>query len=138
MKNKTKKRIGCIGFSANPPQVGHLRIAQILLSRNIVDEVWMIPCGEHKFKKNLMPKEHRWEMAKLMERPRIVAKDFEIQHKGKSFTINTLRNLEQKFPTYEFISVLGTDHFTNGEHKNWKEWDYLEKNKKFIVIPRAG
>lgn len=135
---KFKKRIGLFGFSANPPHNGHLKIARILLRRNAVDEVWLIPCYEHSFGKPLCLPKHRWEMTKFLEEPGITACDIEILRKGISYTADTVRILKRKYPEYQFFWILGSDIVKSGKYKKWKDWRKLSLSVNFLIVLRPG
>ena len=49
-ENTRKKRIGIYGGSFNPALLSHLMVAKEVAKSNLVDEVWMIPCGLRKDK----------------------------------------------------------------------------------------
>jgi nicotinic acid mononucleotide adenylyltransferase len=44
-------RVGILGGSFNPPTIGHQLMAVEVLNLNLVDEVWMVPCGYREDKK---------------------------------------------------------------------------------------
>ncbi len=106
--NQDKKKIGCLGLSADPPHSGHLEIARLLLRKGLVDEVWLIPCYRHSFGKPLSSPEDRWQMAKLLEGRGVKVSDVELLRKGKSYTIDTIKTLKEKHPDYQFFWVIGS------------------------------
>lgn len=109
MPIRRKKHIACLGFAANPPHFGHLWMAKRALEESGVEEVWLIPCGSHSFAKLLFPKRHRLKMAKLLQMPRIRVSTIEMRRRGPSYTIDTVRQLKEKFPSYSFVWVVGSD-----------------------------
>ena len=58
-------RVGLFGGSFNPIHNGHLNIIKNILERDVVDEIWVIPCAEHAFNKDLIDAEHRVKMIGL-------------------------------------------------------------------------
>ena len=46
------KKIGIYGGSFDPPTISHLSIASEAVNVLKLDEVWMIPCGHRRDKKN--------------------------------------------------------------------------------------
>lgn len=132
------KKIGCLGFSADPPHLGHLETAQLLLKKKLVDEVWLIPCYRHSFGKPLSKARHRWRMTKLLEGSGIVASDIEFSRRGKSYTIDTVRILKEKFPSYQFFWVVGSDVVKTESYKRWKYWKTLANLVEFLVVQRSG
>ena len=137
MKNKRKK-IACLGFSANPPHLGHLLVAQQVLNFTDTEEVWLIPCFKHPFGKPLLENKHRWEMTKMMERPGIKACSVELQQKKKSFTIETIHIFKEKYPDHEFSWIIGSDLIQDKSYKRWRRLEELEQEVRFWVFPRGG
>ena len=45
-------KIAILGGAFNPPHLGHQLIAQQILNHTNTDEVWLIPCFKHTFRKN--------------------------------------------------------------------------------------
>ena len=138
MKGGTKKKIGCLGFSANPPHLGHSEVARLFLRKKLVDEIWLIPCFAHPFNKELASVEHRWRMAKLLEGKRIKVSDIEIARGGKSYTIDTVRELYVKYQDCEFSWIIGSDIVKTKSCKKWKDWGKLRELIDFLVIVRPG
>ncbi len=132
------RRIGCLGLSADPPHLGHLEIARLLLKKKIVEEVWLIPCYRHPFGKPLASSKHRWQMTKLLEEPGVKTKEVEICRKGKSYTIDTVRILKEKYPDYQFFLVIGSDILKTCSFLNWKHWSELSFLVEFLVVERPG
>lgn len=133
-----KKRIACLGFTANPPHVGHLWMAKRALREAGVEEVWLIPCGSHSFAKLLFSKRHRLAMAKLLQMPRIRVSTIEMRRTGPSYTIDTVRQLKKKFPSYSFVWVVGSDIISSKGYRKWMTWDSLSRLLPFWVIERPG
>jgi len=134
-----KKKIALFGFSANPPHNAHFEAAEIALRELGVDEVWLIPTGDHHFKNKLWPKIHRWQMTKLITHPpSIRACNIEIKKKGTSYAVDTMRELRKKYPTYEFIWVVGSDIVCDKNYLTWKDWNKLSRLIPFAVVLRPG
>lgn len=130
--------IGCLGLSANPPHLGHVEAARIVLRSKFVDEVWLIPCFAHSFDKELALVKHRWQMAKFLETKRVRVSDVEIRRGGKSYTIDTVRELRLQHPHYEFFWIIGSDIVKTKSYKKWKDWKKLLRLIRFLVIIRPG
>ena len=45
-----KVKVGILGGTFDPVNIGHLQTAIQLLNENIVDEIYFVPCGERKDK----------------------------------------------------------------------------------------
>lgn len=133
-----KKKIGLLGLSADPPHNGHWEIVQLLLKKKVLDEVWLVPCYEHPFGKPLSKPEYRWQMTKLLEMPGIKVSDVELSRKGKSYTIDTIRSLKEKYPHCKFFWVIGSDIALTGSFLRWKDWETLAFSADFLIVPRPG
>jgi nicotinate-nucleotide adenylyltransferase len=130
-------KIAIFGGSFNPVHNGHLQVAEVILKKNIVDEVWFIPCGNHAFDKNLIEGQKRWEMLNLATNgnPRMKVLDLEIKSKEKSYSAKTIRVLKEEFP-FDFFFIIGSDNLKDLE--KWNNFEYLRDNVEFIVVHRQG
>jgi nicotinate-nucleotide adenylyltransferase len=126
--------IGILGGSFNPPHNGHSLIAKRLLKLNYFDEVWLMPCYQHPFNKNLFSPTQRLEMTKYLEKNNVRVSDHEIKDKTTSYTINTLRFLANKYPADKFSLIIGTDQVK--DFTKWKEWKNIIDDFKLIIVPR--
>jgi nicotinate-nucleotide adenylyltransferase len=69
--------------------------------------------------------------------PMLEALDIENQRQGLSYTIDTLKELNERFGTrLEPFFILGVDAFI--QIKTWKEYKELFKFAHFVVIKRPG
>src|SRR5690625_255024 len=100
------KKIGILGGAFNPPHIGHLLIAEYVRDELILDEVWFVPTYESPHKENTtVSAKHRLAMLKcaIKDHPHFFIHTIEIDRKGKSYTIDTIRTFTKDFPTYEFF-----------------------------------
>ncbi|MFH1874006.1 MAG: nicotinate (nicotinamide) nucleotide adenylyltransferase [Pseudomonadota bacterium] len=133
-----KTKIALFGGSFNPPHIGHLVICEWLLQNEQIDQVWIVPCFEHPFGKELAPFPDRYQMcqiafAKFGEK--LMVSTIEQELGGTSHTIRTIRHLQQKFPDYTFSLVTGGD--IHQETKDWHEFEEIKKLVPIISIPRG-
>lgn len=137
-------RIGCLGLSANPPHRGHRATAKLLLASGKVDQVWLIPVFAHPFQKAGMESwEHRLYMCRLLEGAGIwvssVEQEIEEQeHHGASYTIFTVRYLQEKFSSCTFFWCIGSDIVLDQSYLQWHKWAELQKEIEFFVTDRPG
>jgi nicotinate-nucleotide adenylyltransferase len=129
-------KIAILGGSFDPPHKGHIAIANRLLKLNNFNEVWLIPCYKHPFRKNLSAPNKRFQMTKYLEKDRVKVSNLEIKDKVTNYTIDTLKLLAKKYPNDRFFLIIGTDQVEN--FTKWKEWREIVNNFKLIVIPRDG
>lgn len=133
-----KRKIGLLGLSADPPHLGHLAIAKLLLAEKLVEQVWLVPCYEHSFGKSLSSPEDRWQMVLLLQDKNIIANQVELQRQGKSYTIDTIKALQEEYRSCEFFWIVGSDIIKTKTYKKWRDWPELASRVKFLVVPRSG
>lgn len=132
-------RIGILGGTFNPIHSGHLKIAEAVLERLNLDKILFVPANlpPHKNEKDIIDIQHRLEMVRLAiaGNPRFELSIIEIERKGVSYTIDTLREMERIFcKGAELFFITGIDAFL--DIKTWKESDTLISDYNFVVIPR--
>ncbi len=131
-------KIGLYGGSFNPVHNAHIFVVESILKKNLVDEMWLIPCKDHPFAKDLAPFAERYEMLKLAFHKfhNVQVLDVENRYGGKSYTFETIRLLKKENPGNDFYFVMGTDVL--GEFDKWRNYQELLKETKFIVHSRPG
>lgn len=128
-------KIGILGGTFDPPHIGHLIVASQIRETLSLDEIWLMPVFSHAFEKHLSSPDHRLAMTKLMEEDGIIASDYEIRRKERSYTIDTLRLLQKARPADTFYFCLGSD--TLIDFQKWKEWRKLVTDYRLVVYPRG-
>ncbi|MGV4415049.1 nicotinate (nicotinamide) nucleotide adenylyltransferase [Chryseobacterium sp. T1] len=133
------KKIGLFFGSFNPIHIGHLILANYILEKSDMDELWFVvsPQNPFKDKKSLLNDHNRLDMVNLSIKnyPRMRVSDVEFGLPKPSYTIDTLTYLHEKFPDSQFSLIMGEDNLA-GLHK-WKNADLLVKNHQIIVYPRV-
>jgi nicotinate-nucleotide adenylyltransferase len=134
-------RIGLLGGTFNPIHNGHLTIARQTRELLGLDRILFIPTGDppHKLEKDLAPAKDRYEMARLAiaEEPAFVISDVETRRPGKSYSVDTVRLLQQECGPQAHLSFLiGLDAFL--DVPNWREPHVLLQLCSFVVINRPG
>lgn len=133
------KRIGILGGAFDPPHLGHLQIAKAVQERIALDEIWFMPTyiAPHKDRAESNAKD-RAEMVQLAiaHEATFILQTIELERKGKSYTIDTMRQLKQLYPSYEFYFIIGADMVMSLH--TWKDIDELIKLVTFIGVSRPG
>ncbi len=134
-------RIGILGGTFNPIHNGHLKIAEAVLERLNLDKILFVPAKlpPHKNERGIIDVQHRVEMLRLAMagNPKFELSTLEIERKGVSYTIDTLRETERIYGKgAEFFFITGVDAFL--DIKTWKEADTLISDYNFVVIPRPS
>lgn len=126
-------RIGILGGSFDPPHIGHLLVARQTLEVMKLDQVWLMPYFAHSWDNTFSSPSDRLLMTKLTEEEKIITSVEEIDNKTKSYTIDTVRRLKQKF-SHTFFWIVGSDELK--DFKRWKDYQQLVKEITFLVFPR--
>ena len=139
--HSSPRKLGLLGGSFNPVHNGHLTIARLVRDQLCLDQVLFIPTGDppHKRDGSLAPAKDRHEMVRLAlaGTPSFHLSDIEIRRSGKSYTIDTIRELQRQFgSSAELYFLIGLDAFL--DLPNWKEPIELFQACRFVVVPRPG
>ncbi|MDD5129383.1 MAG: nicotinate (nicotinamide) nucleotide adenylyltransferase, partial [Candidatus Omnitrophica bacterium] len=102
-------RIGILGGTFNPVHIGHLILAEEAREKLGLDKIIFIPTAlpPHKDNLNIAPADDRLRMLKLATQGNKYFKvlDIEIRRKGRSYTIDTLRELKSKYSRDELYFI---------------------------------
>ena len=131
------RRLGVFGGSFNPIHFGHLLIADEVCERLALDRVLFIPAGvpPHKPGGELAPARDRFEMTRLAvsAHPRFEVSDLELERRGPSYTVDTLRALAGQG---ELFLLIGSETFL--DLLNWREPRQVATLARLVVVPRSG
>lgn len=132
------RRVAVLGGSFNPPHVAHALLAHLVLLAEDVEEVWVLPCADHPFGKDLAPFDDRLSLATLAFRHLLQVRVLDVENRlpAPSYTVNTLRALHAVRPGIEPAWVIGTDILA--ELDKWREPEAVKALCRFIVVRRAG
>lgn len=126
--------------SFNPIHNGHIAIARHMAAQG--NEVWLVVSPHNPLKESttLAPDEDRLRMVELAvehaAEPLIRACDIEFSLPKPSYTIDTLRALEGRYPDRRFSLLMGGDILP--EFNKWKEYRTLLEKYTIWVYPRGG
>lgn len=132
-------RVALLGGSFNPPHLAHAMLGLAVLALDDECELWVLPCADHPFGKDLAPLEDRIEMcrfafSRLGPRARVV--DLESGLPKPSYTVQTLRALHRMRPGIAPLWVAGADLLE--ELPRWSEPDEVERLAELFLVPRPG
>lgn len=133
--------IALFGGSFDPFHVGHLGFATEALKLDSVKEVYFIPAFVSPFKEGShsgASPDDRLEMVSSAVKgyQHFKVLDLEIRRGGKSFTIDTVKEIIDFFPEEEISIMLGEDAFIDIE--KWYKSDELLRMVDLIVMLRSG
>ncbi len=133
-------KIGLYFGSFNPIHIGHLIIANYLVEHTDLDKLWFVvtPHNPHKAKKSLADNYDRLHLVNLAieDNPKLQSSTIEFGLPQPSYTIDTLTYLKEKYPSKEFVLIMGGDNLA-GLHK-WKNYEQIIEHYKIYVYKRPG
>jgi nicotinate-nucleotide adenylyltransferase len=137
--NEKKMRIGILGGTFNPIHLGHVKMGIDAHDEFLLSKVLYIPTGRppHKHNNEIEQDYHRLAMIDLaISMPYMRLDDMEINRQGMTYTIDTLRALEKKYPNSERYYIIGSD--TLFMLDTWKDFHAVLGLTNFIVFLRLG
>jgi nicotinate-nucleotide adenylyltransferase len=106
-------RLGLLGGTFDPIHYGHLLLAERCREECGLDRVWFLPAGQppHKTADGISPGPQRAEMVEfaIAGHPQFQVSRIELTRTGRSFTIDTLRELHAEDPSRELFFLIGAD-----------------------------
>ena len=138
MVKSSKKSIGLLGGSFDPPHKGHLKISKIALKKIKLKKVlWLVT------KKNPFKKKSFYSLTQRVNKAKKIAKkekNIEVisldKIVGSSRSINIINYLINKKKLKNIYFIIGADNLIKF-HK-WKSWKKIVKLTKLIVFSRKG
>ncbi len=135
-----KTKVAILGGAFDPVTKGHIETAQLVLdATGKFDEVWLMPCYQHLFGKEMTSPEQRFKMVEMAVAVdgRIKSFDYEIRHMLKGETLNCVNRIldDPEYDNYQFSFIMGADNAMTTN--KWVGWEELERRIPFVVVPRA-
>jgi nicotinate-nucleotide adenylyltransferase len=134
-------RYAILGGSFNPPHLGHLFLADEVLSGLGYDRVILVPAYISPFKPGVQDGSaaDRLDMlaASLPGDGRISVDDCEIRRGGVSYTVDTLRDITKRYPPGEKPGLILGDDLVRGFPK-WKDAEEIAALADLIVAHRLS
>lgn len=133
-------RIGIYGGTFNPIHLGHIEAARAAVKELRLEKLYLIPAGlpPHKaLGTDAPPAAKRLEMTALAaEELGGEALDLELKREGKSYTLDTLRELKKRFPKDHLYLLMGTDMFLS--FQDWREPKKIAKMATLCAFSREN
>ncbi|MFQ5681186.1 MAG: nicotinate-nucleotide adenylyltransferase [Candidatus Omnitrophota bacterium] len=132
--------VGVLGGTFNPAHFGHLVLAQGVKERLSLDKIIFIPTyiPPHKPNRDIAAAGDRYEMLRLAVGNNLgfCVSDVEINRRGKSYAIDTVRALREELPANDIFFIIGADEVE--DLADWRDISELRKITKFAVVARPG
>jgi len=140
LSDSGRKRIGVLGGTFDPIHYGHLVAAEEARELLGLMKVIFVPSGHppHKAADDMTDGEHRWAMTVLatQDNPRFEVSRIELDRPDVSYTVDTLRLLQERMPETELYFITGADMFL--ELPTWKEPETILRSFHFVAVARPG
>ncbi|KGE18670.1 nicotinate-nucleotide adenylyltransferase [Paenibacillus wynnii] len=132
-------KVGIMGGTFDPLHMGHMLAAEAARDTYSLDEVWFMPSHipPHKHEAGVSS-EDRLAMVQeaVQAHESFRTLDWEISRGGVSYTIQTVRKLQQEFPHLELYFIIGADMVQY--LPKWEEIEELVQRLTFIGVGRPG
>jgi nicotinate-nucleotide adenylyltransferase len=141
LANSSKKiSIGIFGGTFDPPHNGHIAIAEQAIRQLSLDRVYFVPAyiPPHKFLRSSTTARQRITMVKLSigGLKKIKVSSVELERRGVSYTIDTLRTFHKKYPSAELVLIIGADNLA--QFDKWRSQRSILKLASLAVYRRKG
>lgn len=133
-------KIGLLGGTFNPVHFGHLILAEEAREKLGLGKVVFVPAylPPHKLNSEIITSFERLRMVRLAIKGNkfFSVSDIEIKRKGRSYTIDTIREFSRLHPKDELYFIIGSDLLTYLEE--WKDLPEIVSMVRFVVATRPG
>jgi len=136
-----RKRIGILGGTFNPIHTGHLIMAEEVCKNHHLSKIIFMPTyiPPHKYVNDLVDAHHRYQMIKaaISGISKFEVSDLEIIREGKSYTIDTIQEIQNHYgEDSEIYLIMGADSLN--ELELWKNIKRLSQLCHFVIVNRPG
>ena len=132
------EKVGVYGGSFNPVHLGHIGIVKEFIEYLKLDKLLIIPTNipPHKSNNHMVNAKHRLNMCKIAYKDfeKVEISDIEIKRVGKSYTIDTLRDLKKTYKESKLFLIIGADMFMSFEE--WREYKSIINLATICTVPR--
>jgi nicotinate-nucleotide adenylyltransferase len=131
-------KLGLFGGTFDPVHIGHLLVARAALEELRLDRVFFIPAGRSPFKPEQAPAPTGVRLAML--RAALAGMtwaevdDSEASLAGATYSIETVRRFQRRFPGAALTYLIGADHVVT--LPQWREAEALAAAVEFAACPR--
>jgi len=134
-----RPRTGVFGGAFDPPHNAHVALVHAALAQLGLAELRIFPTGDawHK-ERSLSSGDHRLAMARLAFEalPHVVVDARELRRAGPTYTLDTLRELQQEQPAAELVLIMGADQAAR--LPLWQGWREILGIAVIAVAQRPG
>ena len=134
-----KMNVGIFGGTFDPVHLGHIEVAEYAKSDLNLDKVIFVPAGCPQLKpaRPATTGLQRLEMVKMAieNEEMFYASDIEITRKGPTFTIDTIKEIKDIYPSRTRLwLIVGADAFR--EFNKWENYQEILNLSRVCVVRR--
>lgn len=134
-------RLGVLGGTFDPIHRGHLALALAAKKQFQLERVLFIPAfvPPHKSSSaSITPANDRYQMvqAAICPYPDFEVSDIELVRGGVSYTVDTLVEIQKRYPSAKIFLLLGADILS--DIPTWREWETIRREVTLVVARRPG
>jgi nicotinate-nucleotide adenylyltransferase len=120
--------------------VGHVTVAETVADALGLDRVLWVPARQspHKDEQAVTAAETRLDMVRAAAAgdPRFAVETLELERRGPSYTVDTLRELRRRLPDAELFLILGADQVRS--FATWRDPAEIAALARLVVFDREG
>ncbi len=128
------------GGAFNPPHRSHHRVLRHAQATLPVSDTIILPTGRHPLKESsdLAADAARMEFCQIafQDLPDIQISDFDLLRPGPAYTVDTLSEMQSRFPGRPLFWLIGADNLRCLDQ--WHQHHQLLTTATLVTFPRAG
>jgi nicotinate-nucleotide adenylyltransferase len=132
-------RLGLLGGTFDPIHYGHLLLAERCREECGLDRVWFLPAGlpPHKAGEAITAGAQRAEMVEfaIAGHSQFEVNRMELARAGRSFTVDTLREIHAEDPSRELFFLIGADSLA--ELPTWRDPAGIVELATIVAVNRG-
>ncbi len=132
------KNLGILGGTFDPPHLAHLIAGEMAVEAFALDKLFFIPANipPHKTGENISSAEQRFSMLEIATRGnnKFETSSIELKRAGPSYTIDTLRQIQQQFSPEKIFLFLGLDQLA--VFNNWHKSEEIFETAHVVAMMR--
>lgn len=137
---ESARTVAVYGGTFDPPTRAHVELPLAVVGAIEADHLLVIPAAASPFKPDgpIASDDHRLQMLRFAfaGMPAVAITSMEIARGGASYTVDTLRELKQRFPAITFRLIIGADQAAS--FHRWREAGAIIESAEPAVMLRGS